>query len=69
MRTTVDIPDDLLERACLAANSRTKREAILAGLEELIRKAKREELRRLPGRIDLDIDIDVSRARRRARRA
>jgi Arc/MetJ family transcription regulator len=65
MRTTVDIPDELLDRACRAANLRTRREAILAGLEELIRKSQREELRHLAGPVDLDID----RARRRGRRA
>ena len=67
MRTTVDIPADLLERACRAANARTKREAILAGLEELIRKAQREELRGLAGHLDLDLDIP--RARRRGKPA
>ena len=67
MRTTVDIPEALLERARRAANARTKREAILAGLKELIRKAERDDLRRLAGRLDLDLDI--GRARRRGKRA
>ncbi len=40
MRTTVDMPGSLLDEARAAANVRTKREAVIAGLEELIRKAK-----------------------------
>jgi hypothetical protein len=67
VRTTVDIPAELLEHARRAVNARTNREAILAGLEELIRKAKREALRALPGRLDLELDLP--RARGRAKRA
>jgi Bacterial antitoxin of type II TA system, VapB len=66
MRTTLDIPSEKLEAARRAANLRTKRETVIAGLEELIRKAKREELRELPGRIRLHVDISRSRERRRA---
>jgi Arc/MetJ family transcription regulator len=65
MRTTIDIPDDLLERAVKASAVRTKREAVLAGLQELIRKAEREDLRRMAGKIDLDTDLKRSRAGKR----
>ncbi|MGH9366300.1 MAG: type II toxin-antitoxin system VapB family antitoxin [Thermoanaerobaculia bacterium] len=64
MRTTLDLPDETLERARRAANLRTKRETVIAGLEELIRKGKREELRRLAGKIRLDVDLTRSRQRR-----
>ncbi len=66
MRTTLDLPEDLLEKARKAAHARTKRETVVAGLEELIRKSRREELRRLAGRLDLDIDLNRSRRRRTA---
>ncbi len=65
MRTTIDIPDGLLERAVRAASLRTKREAVIAGLEELIRRAQRAELRKLAGRIDLDVDLGRSRTGKR----
>lgn len=42
-----------------------KTETVIAGLEELIRKSKREKLRDLPGKIRLDIDASRSRERRR----
>jgi Arc/MetJ family transcription regulator len=66
MRTTFDLPEETLEKARRAANLRTKRETVIAGLEELIRKSKREELRGLAGKIRLDIDVSRSRERRRA---
>jgi Arc/MetJ family transcription regulator len=64
MRTTLDLPEDVLERARRAANLRTKRETVIAGLEELIRKGKREELLRLAGKLRLDVDLTRSRQRR-----
>lgn len=63
MRTTLDLPDDLLEEARRAAHLSTKREAVIAGLEELIRRSRREELRRLAGRLDLAVDVAESRER------
>ncbi len=65
MRTTLDLPAETLEKARRAANLRTKRETVIAGLEELIRKSKREELRGLAGRVRLDVDLTRSRDRRR----
>jgi Arc/MetJ family transcription regulator len=64
MRTTVDIPSDLLEAARRAADSRTKRETVIAGLEELIKRAEREELRQLAGRMRLRVNVPRSRRRR-----
>lgn len=55
-----------MEKARRAANLRTKRETVIAGLEELIRKSKREELRGLAGKTRLDVDVSRSRERRRA---
>jgi Arc/MetJ family transcription regulator len=66
MRTTLDIPEETIEKARRAAGLRTKRETVIAGLEELIRKSKREEIRGLAGKIRLGIDVTRSRDRRRA---
>lgn len=65
MRTTLDLPEETLEKARRAANLRTKRETVIAGLEELIRKSKREELRRLAGRLRIDANLTRTRERRR----
>jgi len=63
MRTTLDIPEALLEEARRANRFSTKRETVVAGLNELLRKANREDLRRLAGRIDLKIDLRKARQR------
>jgi Arc/MetJ family transcription regulator len=63
MRTTLEIPEELLEEARKAARLSTKRETVVAGLNELLRRAKREDLRRLAGRVDLKIDLRKSRQR------
>jgi Arc/MetJ family transcription regulator len=65
MRTTLDIPDDLMERARRAAALRSKRDTVLAGLAELIRKAEREELRAMAGKVDVRVDLKRSRAGKR----
>jgi Arc/MetJ family transcription regulator len=66
MRTTLDIPEEILEEARHACGHRTKRETVISGLEELIKKAKREDLRRLAGKMNLRIDLARSRRRRTA---
>ncbi len=63
MRTTVEIPEELLEEARQISRSKTNRQAIISGLEELIRKSRREELRQLAGRIDLKVNLRRSRKR------
>ncbi|OGQ09487.1 MAG: hypothetical protein A2138_15495 [Deltaproteobacteria bacterium RBG_16_71_12] len=65
MRTTIDIPDELMERALRAGALRSKRAAVLAGLEELVRKSEREALRRMAGQIEIDVDLRRSRAGKR----
>lgn len=65
MRTTLDLPAELLEEARRASNARTKREAVILALEELIRKSHHEQLRRLAGKVNLEIDLARSRGRKR----
>ncbi len=64
MRTTLDLPDDLLEEARRLSHARSKREVVIAGLEELIRKGRREELRSLAGKVELSVDLSRSRKSR-----
>ena len=63
MRTTVDLPEELLEEARRVTDSKTKRETIVRALEELVKKDKRERLRALAGKIHLDLDLSRSRKR------
>jgi len=64
MRTTLDLPEDLLKEAMRATRIRTKTGVIITALEELIRKSKLSDLKKYKGKIDLDIDLDVLRDRR-----
>lgn len=63
MRTTLDLPEDLLQKAMSAANIKTKTQVITLALQELIRKSELSELKKYKGKIDLDIDLDVIRDR------
>ena len=69
MRTTVDLPDQLLEEARKATDSKTMRETLILGLQELIKKDKRERLLSLAGKIHIDFDPSVSRGRGRSRKS
>ena len=58
MKTTVVIDDDLLQEAIKVAKARTKREAIEAGLRELVRQKNIEALRQELGTYDLDLSLE-----------
>jgi len=63
MRTTLDLPEDLLSEAMKAAHVNTKTKVIIIALEDLIRKSKISELKQYKGKVDLDIDLDTIRGR------
>jgi Arc/MetJ family transcription regulator len=53
MRRTVVIDEELLEQARSALGTRSIRETIEAGLREVVRRRRLEELRRALGTVDL----------------
>ncbi len=57
MRTTMDLPKDLLEEARRVSGTKTKTSAVILALQQLIDSKKIEKLRALCGTIDLDIDL------------
>ena len=63
MRTTIDIPEDLITEAMKVANINTKTEVIKEALINLIQKEKIKELKKYHGKIDLDIDLNKMRKR------
>jgi len=63
MRTTLDLPEDLLLEAMKATHIQTKTKVIITALEELIRKSKISGLKKFKGKIDLDIDLNTIRGR------
>ena len=64
MRTTLDIPEDLLEEARSALGYQSKTDTVIAALRELVRRRRIEELKQMAGSVQLE--IDVARSRRRA---
>jgi hypothetical protein len=63
MRTTLDLPKDLIDEAMKATHINTKTRVIITALEDLIRKSKISELKDFKGKVDLEIDMDAIRGR------
>lgn len=57
MRTTMDLPKDLLEEAKKICGAKTKTGTVILSLQKLIEAKKIERLRSLRGKLDLDIDL------------
>ncbi|MDZ7720386.1 MAG: type II toxin-antitoxin system VapB family antitoxin [Balneolaceae bacterium] len=65
MRTTLDLPEDLLQKAMRLSNQKTKTSTIILALEELVRKSTLSDIKDFKGKVDLDIDIDKLRDRQK----
>lgn len=66
MRTTLDLPEELVESARKALGFKSKSDTIIVALRELVRRRRVEELKGLLGKVELDVDVE--RSRRRPRR-
>ncbi len=65
MRTTLDVPEDLLNEARSLLQFKSKTDTVIYSLRELIRRKRIEELKEMAGSVQLDIDLDRSRRRPR----
>lgn len=63
MRTTLDLPEELLNEAMKVTRINTKTKVIITALEDLIRKSKISELKQFKGTVDLIIDLNDLRGR------
>ena len=63
MRTTLDLPEDLLNEAMKVSHTDTKTRVIILALKQLIRKSKISELKKYKGKIKLGIDLNILRNR------
>ncbi len=63
MRTTIDIPEKLINEAMKVTKSRTKTELIKTALSEIIQKNKIKLIKNYKGKIDLKIDLNTVRNR------
>jgi Arc/MetJ family transcription regulator len=63
MRTTLELPEDLINEAMKATNINTKTKVIITALEDLVRKSKISGLKEFKGKVDLGIDMNAIRGR------
>jgi len=64
MRTTLDLPEELVEEAMKLLGFKSKTDTIIVSLRELIRRKRIEELKKMSGSIHLDINLNNSRRRK-----
>lgn len=67
MRTTLDLPQPLVEEARNLLGFKSKTDTVIVALQELVRRQRVEELKSMLGTIRLELDLPQSR--RRPRRA
>jgi Arc/MetJ family transcription regulator len=67
MRTTLDIPEPLIEEARRLLGFKSKTDTVVLSLREVVRRRRIEELKDLMGHVRLEIDIPASRRRLRRR--
>ena len=63
MRTTLIIPDDLMKGLMEETGEKSKTLLVRRSLEEMLERVRRENLKRLRGKIDLDIDLESVRTK------
>ena len=68
MRTTLDIPEGLIDEARRVLGFKSKTDTVVLSLQELVRRKRIEELKSLMGSVMLDIDLPASRRRPRPAR-
>lgn len=66
MRTTLDIPEPLIEEARTLLGSKSNSEMVVLSLQELIRRKRIDELKAMMGNVKLEIDVPKSRRRPRS---
>ncbi|MBN2509241.1 MAG: type II toxin-antitoxin system VapB family antitoxin, partial [Spirochaetales bacterium] len=59
MRTTLDLPNELIDEAMQITHAKTKTDLIKLALTNIIQQEKINKLINFHGSIDLDIDLDA----------
>ena len=65
MRTTLDLPEPLIEEARRSLGFKSKTDTVVVALRDLVRRKRIEELKAMLGSVRLDIDVPKSRRRPR----
>jgi Arc/MetJ family transcription regulator len=64
MRTTLDLPENLITEALKVSRKKTKTALIISALEDVVRKNRIQEIKRYKGKVDLEMDLDSLRDRK-----
>jgi hypothetical protein len=67
MRTTLILPEGLVEEARSALGYSSKTDTVVFALREVVRRSRVDDLKRLIGKIEFDFDPTKLRKRDRAR--
>lgn len=63
MRTTLDIPEEVMSEAQRILGFKSKTDVVIAGLQEIIRRKKIDEIIAMRGKVRFDLDLAKSRRR------
>ncbi len=63
MRTTLNLPEKLINEAMLLSNLPTKTAVIIAALDGLVRQSKLSDIKNYGSKVDIDFDLQASRKR------
>ena len=64
MKMTFDLPSSLLDEAVQISGANSKRDAVIAALESLVRKHRILGIKKYKGKVDLTLNLGELRARR-----
>ena len=63
MRTTLIIPDELMTDLMKETGEKSKTLLVRLSLEEMLNRVRRQNLKRLRGKINLEIDLEALRSK------
>jgi hypothetical protein len=66
MRTTLILPDFLIDEARRATGLKSKTDTVVHALKEVIRRRRIDDLKSMFGTVTIDVDLDKTRGRRKA---
>lgn len=62
MRTTVELPEGLLDDVVRVTGARTRREALVAALQDFLRRQRLRRVVAAAGELEFDLDVRALRA-------
>lgn len=63
MKTSIDLPEELIDEAMRISGAKSKIDAIKKALQEMIDRERRLKLLKFKGKIDFEADLDAVRNR------